>query len=330
MKLETGAVRIVDALQRAGVRCVFGLPGTQTVELFEALRRANVRTVIATSELSASFMAGGWARVTGQPGILLTISGPGFTWALTGVAEARLDSVPLVHIAGSPALNPIPRLFRQQELPQAEIAKPLYKAVIDADSYHDLAHPIAEAIKLAKSGEPGPVLVQVTATSLQIQRTLNPTPTQHQHRTNASPADMSAILARMGVARRPIFFVGQGAVHSASLLRKLIEHLHAPVITTPSARGLISETHPLNLGFDPFAGSVNDLNEFLKAGDVVLAVGCKLGHSDTSGFELQLTPDHLIHLDASAEVIEANYPASLGAVGDASELFGRLLEAALS
>jgi acetolactate synthase I/II/III large subunit len=125
VKLRSGASRIVEGLQRGGVRCVFGLPGTQTIELFEALRQSNLRTVIATNELSAAFMAGGWARVTGQPGVLVTISGPGFTWALTGIAEARLDSVPLVHIVGSPPPDPIPHRFRQQELPQDVNARPL-------------------------------------------------------------------------------------------------------------------------------------------------------------------------------------------------------------
>ena len=320
---------MVDALQRAGVRCVFGLPGTQTVELFEALRQKSVRTVIATSELNAAFMAGGWARVTGQPGILLTISGPGFTWALTGIAEARLDSVPLVHIVGSPPIDPIPRLFRQQELAVSEIARPLYKAIIDADSYADLGEAINDALDRARSGEPGPVLVLVTSMALQLQRTLPNLPPERLHRNEPAGQGLDAIITRLRDARRPIFFVGQGAVHSAELLRKLAEHLHVPIVTTPSARGLISEIHPLSLGFDPFAGSVPDLNDFLKSADIVLAVGCKLGHSDTSGFELQLPPDNLIHVDTSAEVIAANYPASIGRVGEASQLFGRLMEADL-
>src|ERR1700704_4710562 len=137
VKWQTGASRIVEALQQGGVRCVFGLPGTQTVDLFEALRISGLRTVIATNEMSAAFMAGGWARVTSEPGILLTISGPGFTWALTGLAEARLDSVPILHIVGTPTGSPNGRYFRQQELPLASIAAPLVKAVIEADLYSD-------------------------------------------------------------------------------------------------------------------------------------------------------------------------------------------------
>jgi len=307
---------------------VFGLPGTQTVELFDALRLRGLRTFTATNELNAAFMAGGWARVTGQPGILLTISGPGFTWALSGIAEARLDSIPLVHIVGSPPVDPLPRMFRQQELPQLDIARPLYKSIIDADAYTDLADPILEAMGQATSDGPGPVLVQVTSMALQLQRSL---PSQIVNSRIATPPrdEMSDFVGRVAGARRPIFFVGPGAIHAADPLRKLAERLRIPVVTTPSARGAISETHPLNLGFDPFGGSVADLNEFLAAGDLVVAIGTKLSHSDTSGFELQLPREKLVHLARSSRAVEANYPASLSAVGDAGSLVDRLMAAPL-
>lgn len=315
---------MVEALQRCGVRCVFGLPGTQTIELFEALRQANVRTVIATNELSAAFMAGGWARVTGEPGVLITISGPGFTWALTGVAEARLDSVPLVHIVGNPAPDPVPRRFRQQDLPQSEIARPLYKSVIDADFFADLAEAVDEAMKCAGSGEPGPVLIQVSSMTLQLQRTLPPLQPRAAPGSENSPGVADAC-ARIARSRHPVFLVGRGTIHHSQLLRELVDRFNAPVITTPSARGVISEDHPLNLGFRPFAGRVPEVNELLRAADVVIAIGCKLSHSDTGGFELELPGERLIHFDASAEVIEANYPTSIGVVSDAGAVLNELL-----
>lgn len=328
MKWQTGASRIVEALQQSGVRCVFGLPGTQTLELFEALRQSGLRTVIATNELSAAFMAGGWARVTGEPGVLITISGPGFTWAFTGLAEARQDSVPILHIAGSPAKDLVKRSFRQQELPQEAIAAPLVKGVIDADSYVDPGPAVLDALLLARTGEPGPVLLQVSATTLGTYLSTEPLSVA------AGPGDdgdgIESVAARLSRAHKPIFMVGQGTNRYAARLRTLVEQLHIPVVTTPSARGVLPENHSLNFGFDPFAASVDALNHFLKAADLVVAVGCKLSHSDTSGFELSLPEDHLVHFDASAEVIEANYPASLGVVGDAGQLFERLRSASLS
>jgi acetolactate synthase-1/2/3 large subunit len=325
VKWQTGASRIVEALQHGGVRCVFGLPGTQTLELFEALRQSGLRTVVATNELSSAFMAGGWARVTGEPGVLLTISGPGFTWALTGVAEARLDSVPLVHIAGSPPTDTgIERTFRQQELLQAAIAAPLVKKVIEADSYSDPGAAVLDALLLARSGEPGPVLIQVSSTTLTANLNM---PVLNVPSLPAIDRDeLEAVCSRVRSARRPIFMVGQGTVGYPEQLRALVEHVHAPVITTPSARGVLPENHRLNFGFDPFAGSIRAVNELLKSCDLVLAIGCKLGHSGTSGFELDLPEDRLVHFDASVEVIGANYPTSLGVVGDAGALFQRILK----
>jgi acetolactate synthase-1/2/3 large subunit len=324
MKWQTGASRVVEALQQGGVRCVFGLPGTQMVELFEALRQSGLRTVIATNELSAAFMAGGWARVTGEPGVLLTISGPGFTWALTGIAEARLDSVPLLHITGTPSAAPNGRHVRQQELAQASIAAPLVKGVIEADLYSDPGAAVFDALLLARSGEPGPVLLQVSSTTLR--RELGDTPPGIASSSLVEAERFAEVCARLSGARRPIFIAGQGTHRYADHLRALVDRVNAPLLTTPSARGVLPEDHPLNFGFDPFAGSVRDVNELLESSDLVLAIGCKLGHSDTNGFEFRLPADRLVHLDASADVIGANYPASLGVVGDA----GALMEALLS
>lgn len=326
MRWQTGGARIVEALQQSGVRCVFGLPGTQTLELFEALRQAGLRTVVATNELSAAFMAGGWARVTGEPGILITISGPGFTWSLTGVAEARLDSVPLLHIFAAPPADPHERSFGQQELAHAAIAAPLVKGVVDADTYSDPGQAVVDALLIARSGEPGPVLLQVTA----------PTLARHREGSELKPAlsviesdGVAKVCERVRRAQRPVLMVGQGTNKYAGQLRALVEGLRVPVVTTPSARGVLPEDHPLNLGFYPLAGNVNEVNALLKSADLVLAIGCKLGHSDTSGFSLELPEERLVHVDASADVIAANYAASLGAVADASELFKQLLSSPL-
>src|SRR5699024_4053095 len=117
-----------SALQRAGIRHVFGLPGTQTVALFEALRGSKLRTTVATHELSAAMMANGYYRACGKPAGLITIPGPGFTWALTGLAEAALDSAALLHVTCLPADSP-GRAFRLQALDQAALASPLAKRV---------------------------------------------------------------------------------------------------------------------------------------------------------------------------------------------------------
>lgn len=326
MKTQTGAARIVQALREGNARCAFGLPGTQTVELFEALRKSGLRTVTATSELSASFMAGGWARVAGEPGIVLTIPGPGFTWALTGLAEARLDSVPLLQISGSPHNVPSGRRFRQQEIDQTAIAAPLVKAIIDADACDDPGAAVRDALLLARSGEPGPVLVQVSATTL-----------SHEYGSvlesaaSAAVADsgaLEAVRSRIARARRPVFMVGQGTNRYAPEVRDLVERMNAPLLTTPSARGVLPENHHLNFGFDPFAGSVSEVNKLIASSDLVVVIGCKLAHSGTNGFELELPQDRLVHVDASDQVVGVNYPPSLGIVADAGVLLRGLVASA--
>jgi acetolactate synthase-1/2/3 large subunit len=326
MKRQTGASRMVEALQQGNVRCVFGLPGTQTLELFEALRQHGLRTVTATNELSAAFMAGGWARVTGEPGVLITIPGPGFTWALTGLAEARLDSIPLLHISGAPTDIPVGRRFRQQELDQTAIAAPLVKRVIDADKQPDPGSAILEGLAIARTGEPGPVLVHVSSAALS--REYGGPAGTAPAATNADSDALESVCARFSRARRPILMVGKGTLGYSDRLRALVEKVKAPLITTPSARGVLPENHPFNFGFDPFAGNIRDVNELLESSDLVLVIGCKLGHSGTAGFELNLPADRLVHVDASSEVIGANYPASLGVVADAGDLLQALFASA--
>ena len=313
----------MEALEKGNVRCVFGLPGTQTVGLFEALRQSGIRTVGATNELSAAFMAGGWGRITGEPGVLVTIAGPGFTWAVSGLAEARLDSVPLLHVSGGPRTPTVRRRFQQQELDEAAIAGSLVKGTIEASLNSDPGVAVLDALLLARSGEPGPVLLRVSSTTLRgaFSGSVLTAPSSPTVDRDA----LESVCAKVRRAHRPILIAGQGTTNSGQYLRAVVERMNAPLLTTPSARGVLPEDHPLNLGFDPLAGSVREVNELLESSDLILAIGCKLGHGGTSGFELKLPADRLVHVDANAEVIGANYPVSLGVVADAADLLRALL-----
>ncbi|MGB3497901.1 MAG: thiamine pyrophosphate-binding protein, partial [Rhodanobacter lindaniclasticus] len=155
----SGAELVCATLTRAGIDCVFGLPGTQTTGLYEALRRAPLRSVVATHELSAAMMANGYYRASGRLAALLTIPGPGFTWALTGLAEATLDSAALLHLTMQPARSP-GQQFQLQALDQAAIAGPLSKGQYHVDHAADIPAALAAAHAQAGAGEPGPVLVQ--------------------------------------------------------------------------------------------------------------------------------------------------------------------------
>ncbi|MET0230097.1 MAG: thiamine pyrophosphate-binding protein, partial [Rhodanobacteraceae bacterium] len=325
MSATTGAQRICDALLAAGVECVFGLPGTQNVPLFEALRTSRLRTVVATHELSASMMANGYYRGSGKLAALATIPGPGFTWALTGIAEASLDSAALVHLVGQPATEP-GRAFQLQAIDQTAIANPLMRAIHRIDAAADAPGAIARACADALSHEPGPVLVHIARAALGSGGANAPSPNTPPARPPAPDLDLvGEAVAMLSVAPRVVIFAGQGCQHAASDLARLAERLAAPVVTTTSARGVLPEDHALSLGFEFAGNGATTLNELVASADAVLAIGCKFSHNGSRGFALKIAPEKLIHVDAAAHVPGGNYPARIAMHAEARAFIDALL-----
>jgi acetolactate synthase I/II/III large subunit len=315
-----GSERLCRALEELSVDTVFGLPGSQNVALFDALRTSRIRTVVATNELAAAFMANGYARASGRPGVLVTIPGPGFTYSLTGLAEAYLDSTPLLHILGQPPSAP-DRRFQLQALDQRSILAPLVKQVLDVPKADRIEEILVEAHVLCTAGEPGPVVVHVPVDLAAEAGAPKPVPLPPPAPATASLRDLERRLAE---ARRPLFYVGQGAAGAAGELRALVEALRIPIVTTTSARGILSEDHPWVIPFD--RGSSDALNELVASCDLVLALGCKFSHNGAHGFRLKLPKERLIHIDSSADVLGANYAASMTLLADAPWLVRTLLE----
>ena len=315
-----GAECICRTLEALGADTVFGLPGSQNVAFFEALRTSRLRTVVATHELAASFMAVGYARASGRPGILTTIPGPGFTYALTGLAEALLDSVPLVHILVAPAIGPGMR-FQLQALDQKSVVAPLVKRVIDVAAAEQVAEAVRRAYALSREGEPGPVVVQIPAPL--FDEAVDAPPDGPASHSEPAESDVGPIARRLAAARRPLLYVGQGADGAANELLQLVEATGAPVVTTTSARGVVPEDHPRVLRFDRRRTSV--LNDLVESADLVLALGCKFSHNGAHGFRLRLPADRLVHVDASPNVLQANYGASLTLVADVPRVLRALL-----
>lgn len=300
------------SLADAGIDIVFGVPGTQNVALFEGLRRRGLRTVLASHELAAAFMANGYYRATGRVAALATIPGPGFTYALTGLTEARLDSVGLLYLVGKPATSP-GRHFQLQAIDQRAIAAPIVKGSFGLERAEDVSTVLSQAYALTVDGEPGPVMIEIdfaalaagAASTFVTLDALAPSPA----------GGRSELGVLFESAERPLLLLGQGAVASADRLRRMVEVLRIPVLTTPSARGMIPESDPMVLGFDPLRGHTTEMNSFLDRADLIVALGCKLGHNGSAGFELRLPRTKLIHVDSSAAVPGANYEARLPIVG---------------
>ena len=316
---------LCDALETEGLNRVFGVPGTQTLGFFDAIRHSGLEFTLSTHELGAAFMANGYFRACGKPAIVATIGGPGFTNALTGIAEARLDSVALVHIVSAPATAPGER-YQLQAIDQSAIAAPLVKACYNVGAGDDLRRTVAEAVACATGGEPGPVLIQYEHHGSSFPESANsPIATG-----SGAPMDqrlLEELGDRWSRAVRPVFLLGQGAVGQAARLRLLAESAGIPVVTTPSARGILPEDHPLALGFDVLRGGVDTLNELLERSDLILAMGCKLGHNGSAGFNLRLPEDRLVRVDTSPAVLEANYPAALSLEAEAAGVLAVIEEA---
>ncbi len=307
-------------LARLGARCVFGVPGTQNVEVFEALRRSTIRTIGATHELAAAFMANGWARATGRPGVVVTIPGPGFAMTLPALAEARLDSTPLLVITGNP-VAPGGRRFQLQEIDQRALSAPVAKQFFAVEKAIEIGRTIQEAHEVALRGEPGPVVVQVARAAL-AELEVAPPERAAAPLLTPIPGDFGKFeeaFAALVAARRIALLVGQGACGVAGGVQQMAEWLQSPVVTTTSGRGILPEDHPLAFPLDLVGDRFDDLNELLGSCDRILAIGCKLGHNGTGGYRLQLAPEKLLHVDAADHVLEANYPASLAIRGDAVE-----------
>jgi acetolactate synthase I/II/III large subunit len=318
---RTGADALCDALTDLHVEHVFGVPGTQSIALWDALRRSGApKPVVAVSELGAAFMANGYARASGRLSVVVTIPGPGFAYALPGIAEARLDSVPLVQIAGAPAVRPDGG-YALQAIAQADIAAPLVKRVVAVDSSDAVVEGIRQAAATAVAGEPGPVLFQITESALSgpVSRRVGSSPSAD---APAAP-NVEGVATRLQSARRPLLICGQGAAGCSGLVRQFVQAVRMPVLTTTSGRGVVSEDDPFCLPFDSPGASTAVANRLVAEADVILALGVKFSHNGSLGFALRLPSDRLIRVDASSEVLARGYPADVAVEADA----GAFLEA---
>jgi acetolactate synthase-1/2/3 large subunit len=316
-----GADLICDVLEELGVRHVFGLPGTQNVVLYEALRRHGMRSVSTSDEGAAAFMATGYARASGRVGVLTTIPGPGFVYALAGIVEAHHDSVPLLWLTLRQADNA--RAFQLQRIDQAAMAAPVVKRCMHVERVEELGDALHEAQREALAGEPGPVLVEIAARVLEAEvpvlRFRNVSETEAP-----APFDLEALLALLKESQRVVIYAGQGAQGSADEVRRLALRLHAPVLFTSSGRGVLPDTDALAFVQDFSLGLGNVIPELIDRADLVLALGCKFTHNGSAGARLQLPSQKLARIDSSATVLAANYPARLAIEARVEDVLARL------
>jgi len=319
-----GADLLCESLSARGVECAFGLPGTQTIPLYEAVRRSALRSVVTTNELAGAFMANGYYRASGRLAALLTIPGPGFTYALPGLAEARHDSAAILHVVVRPPTGE--RAFQFQALDQRRMVEGIVKGAVGIEQSGQIPDAVAHACDLALGGEPGPVMLECAATALE--EPARPTPVRGASaELTLGPDAVAAAVEQLAAARRPLLMAGQGCAGASASLRELAELLSAPVVTTLSGRGVLPEDHELALGFEYERGDVADLNELIRECDAVLVLGCKLTAAGSALFELKLPAERLIQVDTSRECLGATYPARLAIASSVERFLERLLPA---
>jgi len=317
-----GADVVCATLRELGASCVFGLPGTQNTPLYEALRSSGLRSVVSSDEGAAAFMATGHARASGGVGVLTTIPGPGFLYALAGVAEARDDSVPMLWLTLRAKRGEL--AFPLQAIDQPAIAAPLIKGCVRLETGDQLAAGLRDAWRMAISEEPGPVLVELGASVLSERLQV---PSRRATATAQPEIDVRELVDRIRHCTRPLIYAGQGAQGVADGVRILAHRWRAPVLFTCSGRGVLPDRDPWAFVRDFSVGIGTVVPQMLERADLILVLGCKFTHNGSSAGRLVLPSHKLVRIDSSAEVLAANYPASLAVHGPLESVLPSLLAA---
>ena len=318
---RTGAEALVATLQRVGVEHVFGLPGGAVLPLYDALYGADqIRHVLVRHEQGAGHAAEGYAMATGRVGVCLATSGPGATNLVTPLANAYMDSTPIVALTGNVNSTAIGSdAFQEADI--RSISMPVTKHSFFVTRPEDVAPTVASAFHLARSGRPGPVLVDVTKDALTgaagdgpLQL---PMPGYHPPAVPAPEAVRDAV-ELMLTRRRPVLYVGGGTVAAGAHaeLRALAELTGIPVVTTLMARGVFPDSHPQHMGMPGMHGSVSGVATLQKA-DLIVSLGARFDDRVTGAKHTFAPPATIVPADIDPAEIRKNFPTAVGLLGDA-------------
>jgi acetolactate synthase-1/2/3 large subunit len=323
---KTAAWLAVRALEQIGVRYTFGIPGVHNTELYDELNSSEqITPVLVTHEGGGAFMADAVSRCGGGIGTLVIVPAAGFTHAASGIGEALLDGIPLLILSGG-IRQDMGKRYQLHELDQLELVKPLTKAAFRITRHEDVVSIIHEAYRIATSGEPGPVFVELpvdlqlfpgTVPELPVFVSALPAPVP-----SAEAITRAAAILRE--AKRPGLFVGWGARGAQAELAELAEFLQAPVSTTLQGLATFPSDHPLHVGFSFGPAAVPAARNAFAKCDALLAVGTRFGEIATGSFGVTV-PEQLVHADINPQVFNANYPAKVTLEGDARVVVTALL-----
>jgi acetolactate synthase-1/2/3 large subunit len=333
-KEKRGADIVVDVLIKEGVDTVFGLPGGAIMEVYDALFDAPLRNILTRHEQAACHMADGYARATGKVGVVIATSGPGATNLVTGLATAYMDSIPLVAITGQ-----VPRHYigtdAFQEADVIGITRPITKHNFLVTDIKDLPLILRQAFYIARTGRPGPVLVDIPKDITQ-QKTTYKMPTDEEVReslpgynphTEGNPVQIKKAAELIRKATRPVLYVGGGAILSdaAEEVYKLAHLAQIPVTTTNMGKGAFPETDPLALHMLGMHGTYY-ANMAVYHSDLLIAVGARFDDRVTGKINEFAPEAKIIHIDIDPASISKTITVDVPIVGDVKNVLRKLIK----
>lgn len=323
---KTGAQLAVYALEQIGVKFTFGIPGTHTTELYDAMNKSELITpVLVTHEGGGSFMADAISRTSDSIGVLTIVPAAGLTHAMSGIGEAFLDGIPMLVLAGG-THRASGKSYQLHQFDQMALAKSITKAQFLIEKHEDVIPTIYKAYDIATGGEPGPVFIELPVNlqlfTGEIKELPVYMPSQSRDELDQSLVDQAVELLKN--ARNPMLFVGWGAVDAVEQTTELAELLVAPVSTTLQGKSSFPNNHPLYTSVGLGASSKPSAQWALEKHDVLLAVGTRFGEIATGSYGLE-PPKNLIHIDINPEVFDKNFPSKIAIQADAKEALEALI-----
>jgi acetolactate synthase I/II/III large subunit len=342
---------LVAALEREGVEVIFAYPGGASMEIHQSLTKSKIRTILPRHEQGGSFAAEGYARATGKAGVCMGTSGPGATNLVTAVADAYMDSCPLIAITGQVNQNMIGRgAFQETDI--IGVTLPIVKHSYLVTDVNDIPRIVKEAFYIAQTGRPGPVVIDVPK-NVQQQKTQPVWPTLEdikkglrgytQPDLKADEVALNEILGLIEKAERPVLYCGGGIITSGASdeLRKFAQAANIPVTTTIMGVGAFPETHPLSLRWLGMHGAAfanwavngeykqrtNPTEPMVKikdGADLLLAFGVRFDDRVTGKFEEFCKHGTIVHIDIDSSELNKNRKAHLPIVGDIKDALARL------
>ena len=325
-----GAKILIESLKREGVEVIFGYPGGQVLHIFDALYDEDIKFILTRHEQGAAHAADGYSRATGKVGVCLATSGPGATNLTTGIANAYMDSIPMVAITGQVKSFLIGN-DAFQEADVTGVTRSITKHNYLIKDVKELARTIREAFYIASSGRPGPVLIDIPS-DIQQQETEFIWPEEIEIRSYkptlfGHPGQIKKAAKLIENSKKPLIYAGGGVITSGACheLKKLTEKLNAPITWTLMGIGCFPATHKLSLGMLGMHGTAYANHAIMEA-DLILAVGARFDDRVTGRLDKFAPFAKIIHIDIDPTSISKNVRVDIPIVGDAKNILGQLIE----